>query len=938
MKNAKNLLILLLVALTIMSIACSSGKSPVEPATDTFGISNDMSEPIVADGENRDIIAVYDAEINLDAETFTITPSDRITASHMPLSQTYPGVLSIVNVQYSPTFWADIRLTHPYPGSGINAFDPRVIAIMPANAGVRFVYPSLFAVGNNRVVLQPDGYTNLFDSLGGTIPGTVNPFKAYFKDQPYRVWSGTGVTTETQRWDMDLAGFGGLMKFKLVVDVSTNYPQPPVPGIDNAAEPIEVKSVVCNGLNDLGGSGQIEVTLFDWQGPSNIICRIEAPSLYTGLVNLTYNRPSPNINEYVFAGTIPNTLIAAQGTYNILIGMADVSTSTNRIFNESTVTVGAATFNPVDVTPTNLNFEADNIAVSGNLAFATSTSGMGANTKLYIFDITNPASPTMVTSVDMPERTTDLAALNGYAYVTTGLSGVQIVNANPPQTASIVNVVNTPGIAKAITIEGTHAYVADGPYGAGINIINIPTPETAVSVRTLNIWGDTTEVEVSGSYAYAINDLDGLVIADIHDPPTASVVTSLTTSGTPYDVDELGGYAFVVNLDGILDVIDVQPPQTASIVKSVPFTAYQPRIAISGGVAYVVDGGYRNLYIVDISDPLNPFGINLVQTPNIASDLAVLGGYAYIADVGSIQVVSVTPPQSAHIAGSIFGLCNVRGVAVSGNYAYLSDYESGLHIVDISVPGSEHIVKTVLSPLPCEGGVAYSNGYAYLCAGINGLKIIDVDPVPSAHIVATISSAGNAWNVSISGNYAYIADGAGGVKIIDISSPGLPAPVQTLTMPDWTWDVEVSGNYAYASMVSQGLAIVDISVPGSASIINTVPLPGMCGGLKLANGYAYVSNGYSGLQIVDIDPPMSASIINAVVAPGYSFSYNVCLLGGYALAADYGYALRILDIDPPLTASIINSVPMTAPYDISISNGYAYVAELDFGLDIIKLM
>ena len=341
MKLFKNLpIILLVVACTVVSIACSNGKSPVGISTDGIsGISSDLPESSIIPPENRAVIAVYDATIDPDAGTFTITPGVREGAYHLPLSNYFQNVLQIVGYGFTPNFWADIKLTHPYPGSGIDGFDPRVIAILPANPGVSFNYPTLGVNGNNSIIIEPDGYTKFFDSLGGSIPGNTNPFKAYYKDQPYRCWSSTGATQETQRWQMDITGFGGPLAFKLVLDVSTKYPNPSTPVVDNAPEPVRIKAFIGHGLTPDGGSADITVNLLDWQWQSTIGgVLIEAPDLFTGTISLSYSAPGPNSNEFVYKGIITNSLLAPDGEYKMLVSTWDQATGIN-MYNEFTVNV-----------------------------------------------------------------------------------------------------------------------------------------------------------------------------------------------------------------------------------------------------------------------------------------------------------------------------------------------------------------------------------------------------------------------------------------------------------------------------------------------------------------------------------------------------------------------------------------------------------------------
>ena len=326
------------IMILIIFTSCSGGaKTPVSSDSPLPNYPEMLGAP--SEDTNRNVLSVYDAVIDSGAKTFTVTPVQRVGTYHFPLSQYFPNVLQITGYGFTPNFWADIKLRHPFPGSGIDAFDPRVIAILPANSGVSFNYPVFNCVGNNSVVMEPDGYTKLFDNIGGSIPGNTNPFKAYFKDQPYRVWSSTGVTQETQRWQMNLSGFGGSIQFKLVVDVSTNYPNPPTPITDNAPEPVEIDAIVGQELTNEGGSADITVTLLDWQDRLSVgSVLVEAPDLFSGTISLSYSTPGPNPNEYIYTGTISNEKLAPEGEYKYLVATWDQSTGIY-IYNEFSVSV-----------------------------------------------------------------------------------------------------------------------------------------------------------------------------------------------------------------------------------------------------------------------------------------------------------------------------------------------------------------------------------------------------------------------------------------------------------------------------------------------------------------------------------------------------------------------------------------------------------------------
>jgi hypothetical protein len=78
-----------------------------------------------------------------------------------------------------------------------------------------------------------------------------------------------------------------------------------------------------------------------------------------------------------------------------------------------------------------------------------------------------------------------------------------------------------------------------------------------------------------------------------------------------------------------------------------------------------------------------------------------------------------------------------------------------------------YIVKTVDTPGNAYG-VYVSGGYAYVVDYDSGLQIIDIEPIGSAFIVKSVDTLDYAYGVYVSGGYAYVADYVGGLRIIKL--------------------------------------------------------------------------------------------------------------------------------------------------------------------------
>jgi len=624
----------LVLFLTLMGITSCSGKgTPVTQSEKQTDISIGLEDQGECD---RSVIGVYDARIDPMAKTFIVTPDNRSGMYHFPISN-YFNVIKIMGYGWTPNLWADIKLTHPYPGSGITVFDPRVIAIIPANPGVSFNYPVMNASANNAVVMSPDGYTKLFDTLGGHLPGNANPFKAYFKAEPYHQWSSTGAISETQRWDLNLAGFGGAMQFKLVVDISTKYSRPSTPIFDNANEPVQITARVRSGLTPDGGIAQAIATVMDWQGKYDVSVKVEAPALFDGALQLPYTGAGPGEYDLKYEASISNYKHVADGNYPVLFGAGDDVTNTY-IYYETTATV-------------------ESVLVPGTPE---------------IIKI-NESNPNLVAK--------DIAIKDQYAYITGSegeTSAFCVVNIEPPDFPYIPYVVASIDV-KTENVDVSGDLVYTGCLDEGVRIFDTFPPEVFNQRGWVQDATDAHNIRVQGSYAYVAAGLEGLKVLNIEPPESAEVLGSFWDSGSYLGVDAINNeYVFVASLDG-LKIFNVDTEGHPTLVNEIGMGEEQVRI--SGNYAYTV-GDY--LQVVDIT---NPEAASESAHLNISSgnghDVCISRGYAFVTTYG-LLIFDIDPLEDAHIEAAV-SLPGEKayGIDIKGDYVYIADGDAGLCIVKV---------------------------------------------------------------------------------------------------------------------------------------------------------------------------------------------------------------------------------------------------------------
>jgi hypothetical protein len=340
---------LLLIAF-VFGCAGSAEKNPVSPTSPLTGQ--------VASATNRHLWGMWDVSINADRSSIEIAPM-RTADMHLnvvKLIETKPCATCLTIKHIYPSgpneLFAEITLFHPYPGFlKYTGFDVRGIFISQAD----FTFPSsaqTIALGDTVPrMLDPDGYTSLFNpddfpstipsylgyipgkrATGGDLTSTINPFIAFRKDAPRRMFEPGGWETKNIR----IHAPAGSLHFGYAVDVcwqpvdNVVDPLTDFPPDANCLEAYSISVDIGSGPEPfVGSSVPIQVAIFDHQGQDTIYSvTIESPNIFTGEITLNYSTALPN-GGYLFAGTLPNELSAVEGEYPLLVKAIDVESDQN---------------------------------------------------------------------------------------------------------------------------------------------------------------------------------------------------------------------------------------------------------------------------------------------------------------------------------------------------------------------------------------------------------------------------------------------------------------------------------------------------------------------------------------------------------------------------------------------------------------------------------
>lgn len=280
---------------------------------------------------------------------------------------------------------------------------------------------------------------------------------------------------------------------------------------------------------------------------------------------------------------------------------------------------------------------ADQVAVAGNYAFVADSY---TNDGLHVINISNPYSPAVIGSADIPARTFGIDIQGNYAYFATQFDGLHIYNVAKPATPTLVGVHDTTGWPADVIVMGRYAYVAADT--TGLRIIDIADPTAPGEVGFYDTPGFAIGLAIAGSYAYIADGYNGLRIINISNPKKPTEVGFIDTPGVAVDVALAGSYAYVADSSGGLRVISVVNPSSPIEVGSYVATGQIDAVAVGGNLAYAIDS--QQLKVINVGNPTNPILVDSYETTN-PIDVTLAGDYIYVTDFEGLLILQLTQAE-----------------------------------------------------------------------------------------------------------------------------------------------------------------------------------------------------------------------------------------------------------------------------------------------------
>lgn len=299
------------------------------------------------------------------------------------------------------------------------------------------------------------------------------------------------------------------------------------------------------------------------------------------------------------------------------------------------------------------------------------------------------------------------------------------------RSSRIVATVETPNVAKCVTVEGRYAYVG---YRGGMLVYDVANPLKPELISTITTGSYVNEIRVDGGRAYLACSFDGVIMLDVSDPANPIRLSQLNGLGEVTGIDVYGDTIYASATSKGLITIELDESAFLSIVD-------QRRVTLSG------QGGPT---------------VHAMSVQRVGQNIYLSGrstGLAIIVQLGSSSPQDVSVIRTADEA---------FGFEIVGTTAFICDQDTGFTTIDVSSARWPEYLATL--PLP---GFAYTveveGTRAYVASTDAGIHVIDVyDPaVPS--LIEQIHGLEWAFDIEVVGRHGFVADGRGGFKVIEFA-------------------------------------------------------------------------------------------------------------------------------------------------------------------------
>ena len=307
----------------------------------------------------------------------------------------------------------------------------------------------------------------------------------------------------------------------------------------------------------------------------------------------------------------------------------------------------------IDIGPGN---EGTSVAVKGSDVFVSGEASSAAKPDLFVFDATNPASIKPLASVDIGSGgISSLFLLGNDLYAASPNDGKEFMafDVTDPAAPVLLGSVDLPGAAAGLSVlADAHWAVVGRASGSSANVVffDVTDPAHPSVTASFTEAGDINDFATDGRYVYAVStsDKSNVIVYDLSNPDAPARVTSFSLPSGSENISaayEAPDTLFVGNTANQLAVLDVADPRHPSVVSTYDVGGQVEKVScVTGSLGFVAStNSNAEFSILDISHLASIQPYASFNFPEVATDAVFSDDRVYISVRSNDALRIITP-------------------------------------------------------------------------------------------------------------------------------------------------------------------------------------------------------------------------------------------------------------------------------------------------------
>lgn len=361
-----------------------------------------------------------------------------------------------------------------------------------------------------------------------------------------------------------------------------------------------------------------------------------------------------------------------------------------------------------------------NLVIEGNLIYISGA----APHQMIIFDISDPQKPIEKYKGPVFEGGGDFQDLvidNGFAYFGDGAFSLQIADVTNLESKKFYN-----GKVDFLG-RGSHVYKKDNllfvtiekKYVGFVDVSNPEKPVLGESIRYNSAY-DASNFDSTENYVYV--NANGLRIYDVKDTKNPLEVQKIKIAADSIQIED--NYMFsTIGEVGIL-VYDITDRTSPQLVTTHPLPAQARDLGVTGKWGVATANIPYSVIAIDLSNPAKPVPKGTYKYDDYQETASVFGNLIFVPrQQKGLDILKIEVDGSLTLQKNIPGEWYAHHVAVSGKRMYL--LRSGIEVYDISDPKNPKFIKNIYTKgEPTR--IVTDDKYLYIADGLAGLSVIKI--------------------------------------------------------------------------------------------------------------------------------------------------------------------------------------------------------------------